>query len=86
MMDAPGKARLDSAVACSGVSKKAIRGNLIRRTTKPKISHEHHPDGHAPPSNGTESMTPRFSSAPAIALHHRSDFSTNSQVPKGKKY
>ena len=48
-MDAPWKARLDSAVACIGVSKKAIRGNLIRRTTKPKISHEHHPDGHAPP-------------------------------------
>ena len=48
MMDAPGKARLDSAVACSGVSKKATRGDLIRRMTKPTIAHEHHPDGHAP--------------------------------------
>ena len=44
------------------------------------------PMGTRRPSNGTESMMPRFSSAPAIALHHRSDFPTNSQVPKGKKY
>ncbi len=29
MMDAPGKERLDSAVACSGVSEKTIRVDLI---------------------------------------------------------
>lgn len=92
MMDAPGKERLDSAVACSGVSEKTIRVDLIRRTTKPTTTHAHHPDGHAPLQQRHAEHDAAFFECPALvhlpplALRHRSGFSTNSQVPKGKKY
>lgn len=92
MMDAPGKERLDSAVACSGVSEKAIRVNLIRRTTKPTTAYARHPDGHVPLQQWHGGHGAAFFECPALVhlppldLHHRSDFSTNSQVPKGKKY
>ena len=109
MMDAPGdtsgKARLDSAVACSGVSEKAIRGDLIRRTIMPTTAHARHADGHAPLRTTARRAWRRVLGAPRRqesvplflwgrlpvhrpqpALHHRSDFFTNCQVPKGKKY